>query len=72
MTALVALFGGISIGVKMSTKIGAMTRTPANMVLFGGKADHSAGVRTQANNPDGPVISLQRLLAQLITSARYF
>jgi hypothetical protein len=72
MTALFALFAGVTMGVTMS-KTSAMTRIPApSKVLLGGKAAHSAGVKTQANSPDGPVISLHRLLAQLITSARYF
>jgi hypothetical protein len=67
-----ALFAGASIGVKMS-KITAMTIAPAAFnVLLGGKAAHSTGVKIQANSPEGPVISLHWLLAQLITSARYF
>jgi len=60
------------------SKIGAMTSTYINQppydggLFVGDAAYNSAGNRIQANNPDGPVISLQRLLAQLITSAQYF
>ena len=51
------------------SKIGAMTSTYINQppydggLFVGDAAYNSAGNRIQANNPDGPVISLQRLLA---------